>query len=260
MIKILGLLLIITSFPMHASHHLAAEADPSFPAPAIEIYTHARLFYERNKLSGMFEYEGRFEDEPLEFRYQSVTVGGYYRVHRNIKVGAFYRMQLNARHDDDWIEEGPAWFWADTAGRVEQLLIADVTPRFRLSFLPGENWVTSLKARYGYNLTNTQQTLLLRPGLTYFWIRDREPFLTFTAQYATYFSLNFGAVPWYRHGPYLNTIYHLTPNVMLDFGFRKQWVYWSESAQFIRDFPDESYSDNVYSPWIIDTGIIIRFP
>ncbi len=242
MIKCLCYLLIFLSFPVFSSHHLAEESDPAFPVAAFEIYTHGRVLYVQGDLSGMFEYEGRFEDKPMEFRYQSLTFGGYYRVHRNVKVGAFYRLQLNVRHDDDWIEEGATWLWADTSDRIEQLLIADITPRFLLSFLPGENWVTSLKARYEYNLTNSQQTLLIRPGLTYFWIRDREPFFTFTAQYATYLSLNFGAVPWYRTGPYLNVIYHLTPNVLLDLGVRKQWIYWSESKQFI------------------DSGIIIRFP
>ena len=252
--------LVLTAIPAVASHHLPAESEPAIPDAAFEIHTHGRLFYSHNDLSAMIEYTGRFEDPELEFRYQNLTLGGYYRIHRNVKIGVFYKLQLNVRHDDDWVEEGPAWLWADTAGRFEHMAIADVTPRLLLPFLPGENWVTSFKIRYGYNFTNAQQTLLARPGITYFWIRDREPFLTLSAQYAAYFSLNFGAVPWYSHGPYINAIYHLSTNVLLDVGIRKQWIYWSESEQFIRDFPESEYSSNIYGPWILEAGVIFRLP
>lgn len=253
-------LFIFATLPITASHHLPAEAEPAIQDPAVEIHTHGRVFYSFENLSGMFEYTGRFEDKDLEYGYQSFSLGGYYRVHRNIKIGGFYKLQLNARHDDDWIEEGPAWFWADTSGRIEHVAILDVTPRILLPFLPGESWVGQLKGRYEYNFTNGQQSLLVRPGFTYFHMKDREPVFNVTAQYAAYFSLNFGAVPWYSHGPYVNFVYHLSPRVLLDVGLSKRWIYWSESAQFKRDFPTESYSNNIYSPWIVDGGIILRLP
>lgn len=250
----------LAAMPGRASHHLISEADPVIPAPAFEIHTHGRLFYALDDFSGLLEYVGRFEDEKLEYRYQSLTLGGYFRLHPNVKIGAFYRLQFNVRHDNDWIEEGPDWFWADTSGRAEHAAIIDVTPRILLPFLPGNNWVASIKSRYEYNFTNSQQTLLIRPGITYFWIRDREPVFTITAQYAAYLSLNFGAVPWYRHGPYLNALYHLSPNILLDVGISRQWIYWSESGQFLRDFPSQNYRENIYSPWIVDAGFIIRLP
>ena len=246
--------------PARASHHLISEADPVIPISVFEIHTHGRLFYGLGNFSGMVEYAGRFEDQGLEYRYQGVTLGGYYRLHQNLKIGAFYRLQLNVRHDNDWIEEGPDWFWADTPGRVEHAAIIDATPRILLPFLPGENWVASIKTRYEYNFTNAQQTLLIRPGITYFWIRDREPVLNITAQYATYLSLNFGAAPWYRHGPYINVLYHLSPNVLFDVGISRQWIYWSESEQFLRDLLGQTYRENVYSPWIADAGFVIRLP
>jgi hypothetical protein len=250
----LAFVFLAVPFPLAASHL------PVIPGSGFEIYPHARLFYTFGDFSGMLEYTGRFEDTDLEYRYQSLTLGGYYRVHPNVKIGAFYRLQLNARHDDDWIVKEPIWIWADASRRLEHVGILDITPRFLLPFLPGKSWVASLKTRYEYNFSNSQQSLLVRPGITYFWIRDREPLLNVTAQYALYLSLNFGAVPWYRQGPYLNVAYHLTPNVMLDIGLSKQWIYWSESKEFVALFPGVKYPNNIYSPWIIDTGIIVRLP
>lgn len=246
-----------------ASHHLAGEADPTIPGQAFEIHAHGRFLYAVDNFTAMLEYSGQTENllpgKPLDL-FQSVTLGGYYRLHSNIKFGAFYRLQFNERHDDDWIEEGPSWFWADTRGRAEHLGIIDITPRVLLPFLPGENWVGSIKSRYEYNFTNTHQKLMVRPGITYFWLHNREPILNISLQYAAYFSLNFGAVPWYRHGPYLNAMYHVSPNILLDIGVRRQWVYWSESEQFHRDFPGQKYAENIYTPWIVDAGFIIRLP
>jgi len=250
---------LIASATVFASHHLPDEADPVLPESAFEIHTHGRLFYSNGDLSGMLEYAGRFEDADRVFRYQSVTLGGYYRLLPNLKAGALYRLQFNARHDDDWIEEGTTWLWAETSGRAEHVAIIDLTPRFLLNFLPGQNWVLSSKFRYEFNITNAQQSLLARPGLTYFQVRDREPVLNISAQYATYLSLNFGAVPWYRHGPYLNVLYHLSPNIQLDVSASRQWIYWSESEQFLADFPTVTYEQNVYSPWLVDVGFILRF-
>jgi hypothetical protein len=258
------LLSVLFSFlvvlPLSASHHIASEAGPTIPETALEIYPHGRLFYNYGDISGMFEYTGRFEDTPMEFRYQSFTLGGYYRIHRNVKIGAFYKLQLNARHDDDWIDDGTKWIWADASRRIEHLAMVDLTPRFLLPFLPGENWVTQFKTRYEYNFSNAQQTLLLRPGITYFQIRNRDPLFNLTFQYAAYLSLNFGDKLWYSHGPYLNFTYHLTPNILVDLGVNKRWVYWSESEEFAADFPEATYSNNIYSPWIIVTGITLRLP
>lgn len=238
--------------------HLHAAHVPSIEETGFEIQTHGRFFYLAGNLSGMFEYIGRFEGADTSFRYQGITLGGYYRLHRNVKVGAFYRLQVNARHDDDWITEGSGWIWEDASRRFEHLGIVDVTPRFQLGFLPGENWVASVKARYDYNFSNAQHTLLLRPGLTYFWVRDRAPLLNISAQYATYLSLNFGDRPWYRHGPYVNLLFHLGERVLIDIGVAKQWIYWSESAEFTADHPGETYLNNIHSPWSIDVGLILR--
>ena len=234
-----------------------AEHFPGIPETGVEVHNHGRLFYYNGDLSGMVEYVGRFEEPGLEYRYQSVTLGGYYRLHPNVKVGAFYRGLVGARHDDDWLDASPGWEWNDTRGRLEHLVMLDVTPRVLLEFLPGRSWVSSFKARYEYNLFNDDQTLLARPGVTWFWLVDRQPLLNVSAQYATYLSLNFGDTFWYRHGPYLNLLYHVAPWLQVDLSVGRQSTYWSESADFRRLHPGESYNNNVYSPWIFDLGMIV---
>lgn len=258
--RLLTLLCLAVLVPVvaSASHHLPNEADPEFADSAFEVHTHGRIFYSIQDIDFMLEYVGRFEDPEREFRYQGLTFGGYYRLLRNLKLGAFYRLQSNVRHDDDWIEEGTAWLWADATGRREHVGMIDATPRFLLDFLPGRDWVFSVKNRYEYNFTTSEQTLLVRPGLTWFWIRNREPVLNVSAQHATYFSLNFGSVPWYRHGPYLSALYHLSRNIKLSLAASRQWIYWSESDVFLDDFPTSTYEDNIYSPWLMDLGVIVQ--
>ena len=235
-----------------------AEHFPEIPTGFVEVQGHGRLFVYHGDLSAMVEYVGRLEEPDLSYRYQSLTAGGYYRAHRNLKVGAFYKLQIGARHDDDWIVAPyPDWVWRDTTGRVEHVAMIDATPRFLLDFLPGRDWVGSVKARYAYNFFNGHQTLLIRPGLTYFWLRDREPFLNVSVQYPGYVALNFGDRLLYNHGPYLKVLYHVSPLLQVDVGVSRQNIYWTESAQFLARHPGQWYPDHVYSPWVVDIGFIL---
>jgi hypothetical protein len=229
--------------------------------PGVEAQAHARVFYDAGDIEGMGEYLTRYESDRDAF-YYGVTFGGYYRLVRNLKLGAFYRLQLGARHDEDWVESGSDWVWADTGQRLEHVFMLDAAPRFLLDFLPGRNWVFAVKNRYELTVYNHEgtgaalQSLLVRPGLTYFWMVDREPVINISLQYATYWSLNFGERPWYRHGPYLNVLYHLTPRLKADVGVGTQWVYWSESSDFDRVWPNNGYAQQVYRALTLDFGVI----
>jgi hypothetical protein len=96
------------------------------------------------------------------------------------------------------------------------VLLLDLSPRFLLPFLPGKDWVFQLKSRYLVNFWNLQQSLLVRPELTWFWIVDRRPVLNLSLAYGLYFPLNFGETFIYEHGPYLAFLYHLSPAVQLE--------------------------------------------
>ena len=73
-----------------------------------------------------------------------------------------------------------------------------------------------LKNRYFFNTWNLQQTLMVRPGLTYIHLRDREPVFNLGLQYGLYFPLNFSDALIYEHDPYLSFIYHLNEQVKLE--------------------------------------------
>ena len=246
-----------------ASLHDPGDGAPEHPDPGYELSGHARFFYDLGDLDGLLEYTGRWDTDRSAYA-QGVRLGAYYRVHDNVKLGAFYRLGFGERHDEDWIESGSDWVWRDTSRRPEHTFMLDATPRFLLDFLPGEDWVFQTKVRYALTFFDeggpvTLNTLLVRPGLTWFRIRDREPLLNASLQYAAYLPLDFGENWWYRHGPYVNVVYHLGPELMLDASVGRQWIFWTESEDFDRVWPNNGYSQPIWSPWTFDVGVIYRY-
>jgi hypothetical protein len=173
----------------------------------------------------------------------ALLAGSYYRLLDNLKVGAFYLAETGVRHDADWFKD-PAdgtWKWANTNGRVESNVVLDASPRAELGFLPGGSWVGELKLRYFYDLFDSEQSLLARPGLTYFWLREGRPFLNFFLQYEMWFPLNFGHRAIYDSWAYLGALYHLSPVVQLGgyTAYRQQW--WS-STQAYTNLTGQTYT------------------
>jgi hypothetical protein len=236
---------------MHASH------VPPTPEGALEFALDLRMLAKYGRLNPMVELEMRVEDDPRQFGYRSLTAGSYYRISRHIKAGAFYRLQMGARHDDDWIFLDPGWGWVDSRDRFEHILILDFSPRFQLKFLPGENWVFMLKNRYLYNTFNNEHTLKVRPGITYFLMRNRDPLLNFSFNYALYVPINWGDTFIYSHYPYLEVLYHVSPLVKLYLNAAYKTVTWSTSEDVIEQ-NDPGYSVD-YRAFVIGGGINFHF-
>lgn len=88
---------------LHAEH-----IAPTAPADrATEYEANLRTFLKQGRFNYFGELKGRWEDSNQQFRYRSLTLGPYYRAYKNLKVGAFYRLQQGARHDDDWVLSAP---------------------------------------------------------------------------------------------------------------------------------------------------------
>ena len=223
--------LLIAAIVMVVAAVLApADHIPVASGGFFEFESRTSLLIDLGRFDPLVELEGRFEDTNLEFRYRSLTAGAYIRILKNLKAGAFYRIQQGVRHDDDWIEPSPdVWEWVDSRNRTEQVLILDITPRFLFDFMPGRNWVFAVKNRYQYNAFNGQHSLLVRPGLTYFLLRSREPVLNLALSYGLYIPLNFGETFLYQHEPYLSVLYHLNRNVKLELTGAYKTVIWSTS-------------------------------
>ena len=213
----------------------AASADhiPATLGGVVEFHGRVAVIGDIGDFDPMIELEVRVEDEDHELRYRSLTAGTYYRVLDNLKVGAFYRLQAGARHIDDWVDTSPGWEWLDARSRWENLLILDVSPRFLLEFLPGENWVFMVKNRYLWNTANGDQSLQIRPGLTWFWMRNREPVLNVGIAYEAYLALNFGEKLIYERWPYLNLLYHASPNLKLELTGAYRTTTWTESEDVV---------------------------
>ena len=206
---------------------------PLAPENNVDFELDARLFLKYEKWTPMLELEGQWQYDPNQFYYRHLTVGTYYRITKNVKVGGFYRLQMGARHDDDWIDLNPGWDWVDTRDRAEHVFILDVTPRFLMPFIPGENWLFMFKTRYLYNTYNNHQTLKLRPGITYFLMPARDPMLNFTLNWELYLALNYSSSVLYSQWPYLEVLYHLSPVVKLSGNVGYRVITWSTSQDVV---------------------------
>lgn len=189
------------------------------------------------------EFQGMFHLPEQQIRYASVTAGSYFKAAPWLKIGAFYTFQSGARHLDDWSFAnlpGDWHWWEETKGRIEHLIALDATPRFLLEFLPGRNWVAPIKVRYIFNISENLHNLVIRPGLTYVIMPDREPLLSISLNYPLYFALNWGETPLYSHGPYLSLMGHINDWFKLEGRF---------SYRYAKYFVDDG------STWILNSSV-----
>lgn len=230
---------------------------PNFTQGDVELQSRAQLVANIGSWDVLAELLGRLHDldTPLH-SFESVTVGGYYRVIPNLKVGALYRLEAGARHDDDVIanQTTQQFDWNDTSQRLESILMLDVSPRFQLGFLPGANWVLMLKGRYLYDVWNGQMSVMARPELTWFWIRDRDPFLNISLSYEMYFPVNFGTTFIYQSYPYLTVLWHAAPELGIEFAGAYKTTVWSTSTSWAQA-GWSSYSTPVNS-WAFSVGVV----
>ena len=130
----------------------------------------------------------------------------------------------------------------------------DVSPRFLLDFLPGRTWVLLVKGRYIFDTFNLQHSILARPQLTWFWLRDRDPFLDFTVSYEAWFPLNYGTTLIYESYPYLSVGYHLSPEIMVELAGSYKTTVWSTSQEVLAS--GAGTYQVPYSRWVVSLGLV----
>ncbi len=244
--------LLLTSLaPLFADH------VPVAPAPALEGRARTALLVDGARFDGLLEIEGLLGLDPIALGRRGLTIGGYWRPIPNLKLGAFYRLQAGVLHDDDWIDLAPGWGWQDTRGRWESQVLVDASPRFALPFLPGGDWVFMLKTRWQLNAFNGEQSLLVRPSLTWFWIRDRDPVLNVALSWDLYVPLTFGTTLLYEQYPYLTLLWHATPTLKLEASAAYRTVTWSPSADFLAAHPTETYAVPFRSI-VVGAGVVMQ--
>jgi len=195
-----------------------------------------------------------------QLEYKDVMAGSYVRLLKNLKVGAFYRLQYGDRHDDDWAQTpNGKWAWQNTVDRPESVAVLDVTPRFQLPFLPGRNWVLGLKTRYEYNAFDREETLKLEPELDYFWMNGLEPRATFILRYQTYLPLNWGQTAVYERWLYLAGLWHATSWLSIGPEVSLRDEIWTTSSQWASANPGSAYKV-LYRAWAPGVFLAVRIP
>ena len=234
-----------------------AQHIPQFPQGQLEMQSRAQVVANAGSWDILAELYGKLYSPaaPLS-SFESVTVGTYYRVIPNLKVGALARLQAGARHDDDVLADIPSndFVWADTSGRLEGVLMLDASPRFQLKFLPTGNWVFMLKNRLEYNTFNSQVSFMTRPELTWFWLRDRDPFLNLSFSWEVYFPLNFGSSIVYENYPYLTALWHATAQLGIELSAAYKTTVWSTSDSWVTALWG-SYTTEQRS-WVVSLGVV----
>ncbi len=251
--KLLSMLILCAAAGAASAQHV-----PIFTQGLLEVQGRTQMVTTLDNLDILAELQGSLQDADLHLQYHAVTVGGYYRVLPNLKLGAFYRLQGGARHDNDLTADFSTnqWDWASTFDRLESVLIADASPRFLLPFLPGQNWVFMLKSRVLYNTYNSQMSILARPELTYFLILDRVPVLNASLSYEMYFPLDFGSTLIYQSYPYVTLLWHATPEIGVELAGAYKTTVWSSSYSWVQAAGWDPYSTAV-SSWVVSLGAVI---
>lgn len=218
---------------------VAASSAHAQSSNLIGTRIHARVFYEIGSITPMLEYAGSGELAAPAYVANGLLAGAYFRVHPNVKLGAFYGFE-------DW---GSA-AGSDTSASH---LVLDATPRLQLHFLPG-GWVAALKARYDYSFAAGSHTLLVRPGLTYFHIADYQIRFNVALSYKSAFILNEPGAPLYLRGPEANFRYHLTREIQADVGIGFETALPSTQVEYLAR---RDGSGNA-SLWYVDAGFVIN--
>jgi len=197
-----------------------------------------RTFYPYKKVKLLGELE--FRQEENNRNYKALRLGGKYRLHRNLKLGAYFKRAYGLRHDDDWVKPDK-WKWLDSESRGENLFSIEASARTLLNSLPGGSWVGEFRLQNEMNLHNDQNVFKLRPGLTYIWTKNGKAFINFYAQYEVYMPTNFSDESIYEKWAYLGSLYHFTKSLKFGVFYSQKSVTWTTS-QTSTDLGNGKYS------------------
>lgn len=206
----------MTKITAKAALLLLCAAAPAAAQPAAvvargrpaEFETSLRAFGKSARWEPMGELSGRLQFEGRQVM-RSVMLGGYRKHAAWLKTGAFVRFQAGMRHDDDWfpVRKG-VWIWRDTENRTETVLVLDVSPRTKLPWLPGGNWLGLFKTRYEHNTFNHQNMVKLQPELSWFWMRGLSPKAHFSLRYEADLAVGFGKEALREQWVYGSALWH----------------------------------------------------
>lgn len=238
MIKQLILIGSLFILPISQAHH-----DPSgesFSSNSV----HIRFFKKLNPYTGMLEIaSGNNYDQQTS---QLIKVGGYKQFLDGQKLGIFTSLQTGLRHSDDWVKPNNSyWKWQNTSDRSEVIIHLNFEQKFVPYF--DQPLVIGLKGEYQQNTFNQNQTFLIKPNLSYFFLDKGAPFLSIHLSTPQYFALNFEKKSLYKSGLYLGLLYHVEPTLQFGLNLETYRETWTDSTDYSSKFPSGSYetSDDI---------------
>ncbi len=190
-----------------------------------------RLFKDQSQFT-LFGELSALEKSDQE-QHSNLMAGSYYQFSSHWSGGVFYRRDSGLRHNDDWVKENGKWRWHDANSRGEDILVLDATYRTQIENLLGPNWVAELKARYLNNYFNNEHTLFLRPGFTYFWLKDGQAFMNFFVQFEFDKPLNFNSEKINERWTYGGALYRLGSKWDVGGFYARRWREWSSSKTYL---------------------------
>ncbi len=226
--KNITILAVLLSFLNQTSH--AAPVPPGPVPTGLEPEMNLRFFLNHEQWIPYLELTAASQTDKRVLK--EVTLGSYYQLVDQLKVGVFYRRAYGIRHDEDWVSVSGQWGWRETDSRGEDFLILDATPRVPLGFLGSENLVGELKTRFINNIYNHHQILFVRPGITYFWLKDDQAFMNFFLQYEMQFALNYGPQSITERWLYLGALYKASENFDVGIYNALKWETWGNHTAY----------------------------
>lgn len=229
MTNLLFLFLLIPNF---------GEARSIDPDGKSHAFTELDLRYFKKLNNFRFISELRVRNRFENRIYSHIKLGGNYRLSRFFKMGLYYRGQVNNRNPENWGRTNSGWQWDESENGLEHVLATQLIGRTLL----GTQFRGELRAQYEVNTSNGQETLRLRPNLTYFWMRDGKHFGNLYVQYEQFLPLNFGNHEVNQKWTYLGFLYSMNDKSQV--GVHVAFVEWdwSSSVEFKQVFPNDSYN------------------
>jgi len=231
-----------------------AKAPPSPVGRVAEYESAQRLFDREGAFEPFVETSERWQYSEQR-SYRALTAGSYARAEKHLKLGAFYRLQYGARHNDDWVNPAPGlWQWNDTTRRPEHVLVLDATPRIQLA----RSLVASLKVRFERNFFSAEDVLKVEPELAWFWMRGLTPRATVFVRHEEDFSLNFGRTRVWQRWTYAAALWHANPHLSLGPKVALRDEVWSTSTAFHSALPGNPGYATLFRAWVLGFDVVAR--
>ncbi|CBW25860.1 putative exported protein [Halobacteriovorax marinus SJ] len=224
MIKKVILLLLLSS--MAWSSNIPKEASKTDPSLVLR---HFHKFNSKVKSLITFSLKEGSSDKDLSLSLR-------YRLHSNFHIATNFKRSYGLRHDDDWVKENGVWKWKETKTRGENIFGVHLNAKKIF-----QDNIFELRTTIERNNSNSNNTLILRPGVTHIFFKGGAPIINIYARYALYLPMNFSEETIYKQSLYAGVTYHYNSFFKPGLFFKRTSTKWTNSKN-AKELQVPSYS------------------